>query len=93
MEDTLKWMIESRMFDYGDETQWRERAHLRPLPPPVGPEDVLGGADGISNSMGTGDAPGVTMIADARKRGASSVGPPFSAVSEVINLMSDSDDD
>lgn len=95
VEDTVKWMIESRMFDYGDETQWRERAHLPPLPPIPEPSDVQTPPGIHGNSNDSGGAPGsvVGVGGDSRKRANTSRGSSFSAASEVINLMSDSDDD
>lgn len=89
VEETVKWMVESRMFDYGDETQWRERANLPPLSPPSHEVD----SHGSSNDAGPGENSGVGTHDHMRKRPNQATSSAYAAASEVINLMSDSDDD
>lgn len=90
VQDMIEWLIDKRMVDYDDETEWRKRTGLEPLPPPKGassgaarpgPPLPFGGGSGARGghrgifSAGSGSGGGAT---------------------DVINLLSDSvveDDD
>lgn len=83
MQDTIEWMIERRMCDYGDESEWRRRSGLEPLPapkPPVAVTPAAGGGGGSASPIAIGGREG---LSDGLYGGGSS---------EVINLLSDSDD-
>lgn len=88
MEETIKWMIEHRMLDYGDECEWRTRSGLEHLPR-LGPDKAPGG-DGAEKAGATTGESERTPIPSA---GGNGIGCQLGDSSEVIDLLSDSDDD
>lgn len=87
VEETIKWMIERRMCEYGDESEWRTRSGLEPLPPrPTVKAPGRGGENAAATTGGSRGAP----VSSAGIKG---IGCSSGDSSEVINLLSDSDDD
>lgn len=75
----IEWMIERRMCEYGDESEWRRRSGLQPLPP----QKVTQPAAAPQEKKGRPNAPIPIGNGSAGLGGASS---------EVIDLLSDSDE-
>lgn len=80
MQDMIEWMIERRMCEYGDESEWRKRSGLQPLPPQKVPQSA---APPPEKKKGRPQAPIPIGNGSAGFGGASS---------EVIDLLSDSDE-
>ncbi|CAM9172905.1 unnamed protein product [Pylaiella littoralis] len=84
VQDMIEWLIDKRMVDYDDETEWRKRSGLEPLPPPKG---ASGGAPKPGPPLpfgGVGGARGPT-------RGIFSTGNGSGGgAADLINLCSDS---
>lgn len=98
VDEVVKWVIESRMCEYGDETQWRSRAHLEALPPPSASKHTLPQAappvqTETSQGARAGGGEAGSRLPFNGVSGNQSVASAYSNSSEVINLMSDSDDD
>lgn len=75
----IEWMIERRMCEYGDESEWRRRSGLQPLPP----QKVTQPAAAPQEKKSRPNAPIPIGNGSAGLGGASS---------EVIDLLSDSDE-
>lgn len=81
-------MIERRMCEYGDESEWRTRSGLEPLPPrPTVEATGGGGAEKAAATVGG------SRGAPVSSAGIKGIGCSGGDSSEVINLLSDSDDD
>ncbi|CAM9297734.1 unnamed protein product [Scytosiphon promiscuus] len=46
VKDMIEWLLDRRMVEYDDETEWRRRSGLEPLPPPKRSSSGSGGASG-----------------------------------------------
>lgn len=82
VKDTIQWMIERRMCDYGDESEWRKRSGLEPLPKVSHPEAPATPAEG---GGGGGGSRSPIPLSGERKGGLDE------ASGEVISLLSDDD--
>eukprot|EP00903_Cladosiphon_okamuranus_P009350 g8916.t1 len=86
VQDMIEWLIDKRMVDYDDESEWRKRSGLEPLPPP--PK-----GSGASDSKPAGVFGGSTGVrSPPPPRGIFSAGGGGGAA-DVINLLSDSMED
>lgn len=83
MQDMIEWMIERRMCEYGDESEWRKRSGLQPLPPQKVAQSAAAAAAPQEKKKNRPQAPIPIGNGSAGFGGASS---------EVIDLLSDSDD-
>lgn len=81
VQNTIEWIIERRLCDYDDETEWRRRKGLEPLPAPKVPKSTA------PVKGGNGYAPRMAFSRKDRKADPAYGG----ASSEVIDLLSDSD--
>lgn len=89
VQDMIEWLIDKRMVDYDDESEWRRRSGLEPLPPPKGSAAAAGGSS-------RGGAPYGGAASRTSHRGIFSAGSGSGGAADVINLLSDSvveDDD
>lgn len=81
VQDMIEWLIDKRMVDYDDESEWRRRSGLEPLPPLPKSRSKPAGAFG--GSAGVRPPP----------RGVFSAGGGGGGAADVINLLSDSMED
>eukprot|EP00752_Nemacystus_decipiens_P016472 g14725.t1 len=85
VQDMIEWLIDKRMVDYDDESEWRRRSGLEPLPPPA-----------KTPSGGSGSRPAGSFGAGAGVRSApprgifSAGGGSGGGAADVIDLLSDS---
>lgn len=108
VKEMIEWLIEKRMVKYDDETEWRRRSGLEPLPPPKpaagSGSGGGGGASGGEGEVGGGGKPGVPLsfgntggaAMRSAHRGIFSGGNIGGGAADVIELLSDSpaeDDD
>lgn len=84
-------MVDHRMCDYDDETEWRKRSGLEPLPTQKKSVAAAPKTEGGRSTPGTGGR-AASPITIGRPQGGGS-GSPDGVSSEVINLLSDSDGD
>ncbi|CAM9700858.1 unnamed protein product [Ectocarpus sp. 13 AM-2016] len=54
VQEVIEWLIEKRMVKYDDETEWRKRSGLEPLPPPKPAAGSGSGGGGASGGGGGG---------------------------------------
>ncbi|CAN0483638.1 unnamed protein product, partial [Ectocarpus sp. 8 AP-2014] len=58
VREVIEWLIEKRMVKYDDETEWRKRSGLEPLPPPKPAAGSGSGGGGASGGGGGGGGGG-----------------------------------
>ena len=89
VQDMIEWLVDKRMVEYDDESEWRRRSGLEPLPPP--PKTSGGGGSKPAGAFG-----GSAGLRSPPPRGIFSAGSGGGGAADVINLLSDSmveDDD
>lgn len=62
----IEWMVERRMCEYGDESEWRKRSGLEPLPPPKAPTSV---APPVNGGGGGGSSEVISLLSDSEGEG------------------------
>lgn len=88
----IEWMINRRMCEYGDESEWRKRSGLQPLPPQK--QTAQAAAPAANNKKGRPQAEAQAPIPIGNAGGGGGGGGDIfgGTSSEVIDLLSDSDE-
>eukprot|EP00904_Undaria_pinnatifida_P001453 jgi/Undpi1/11308/HiC_scaffold_30.g13606.m1 len=92
VQDMIEWMINRRMCEYGDESEWRKRSGLQPLPPQK--QTAQAAAPAANNKKGRPQAEAQAPIPIGNAGGGGGGGGDIfgGTSSEVIDLLSDSDE-